>query len=67
MKSFTIDTTSSDDERLYIDILGGATVCIIRTDEGIVVDLFSAHVQDDAVMSIWATWAELLEQESDGG
>lgn len=38
---FTIDQSNSDDELFYINVLGGSSVCIHRTTEGLIVDIFS--------------------------
>ena len=38
---FTIDQSNSDDELFYINVLGGSSVCIHRTHEGLIVDIFS--------------------------
>ena len=38
---FTIDQSNSDDNVLYVNILGGSTVCINRTHEGVIIDLVS--------------------------
>lgn len=38
---FTVDQSNSDDELFYINVLGGSSVCIHRTHEGLIVDIFS--------------------------
>jgi len=56
-KTFKIDEENSDDERIHINILGLGTVVIIRTDEGIVIDVFSKIVVDDFEDNlIYSTW-----------
>ena len=38
---FTVDLSNSDDDRFYINVLGGSSVCIHRTHEGLIVDIIS--------------------------
>lgn len=58
-KTFSIDETSTDEERIYIDVAGRGSVCIIQTHEGIIVDLYSAAVSDNSVATMGATWDEI--------
>jgi hypothetical protein len=39
---FTVDQSNSDDEIMFINVLGGSSVAIHRTEEGLIVDIFSA-------------------------
>ena len=59
--TFHIDDENSDEERLYVDIAGKTSVCIVVTDEGIIVDLFSAAVAYEIVATMGATWNEITE------
>ena len=59
--TFHIDTANSDNERMYVDIKGCASVCIIVTDEGVIVDLYPAHITDGPTATMGATWAEIAE------
>ncbi len=63
MLAFRVDTANSDDEYLYVDVFGGATICIKRTDEGVIVDMYSSAVKDDAVATMGATWNEIIPSE----
>lgn len=58
-KPFEVDWDNSDEDRLYIDIPGRASVCIVLTDEGVIVDLFDANIQLEAVATMGATWEEI--------
>lgn len=57
--TYMIDDANSDDEYLYIDIAGGASLCVKTTDEGIIVDLYPAQVADSSIATMGATWAEI--------
>jgi len=57
MPTFQVDKASSDDERMYIDILSRASVCINVTDEGIIIDVWAAKVESPSTLSI--TWDEV--------
>jgi len=62
--NFHIDEASSDDGLLYVDIPGCGTVAINVTDEGIIVDIFSADVADESVATCGATWAEITAPDA---
>lgn len=69
-KVFYIDKDNSDDEYLYVDVIGKGTVVIKKEDEGIVVDIFGidSKVGDmsdarEPIASTWATNEELNEEE----
>jgi len=66
---FYIDEVNSDEEYLYVDIIGKGTVVIKNESEGIVVDIFGidSEVGDmrdarDPVASTWAHNNELMEE-----
>ena len=59
--TFHLDEANSDDERLFIDVAGGGTVVITRSDDGISVEIYSLAVSDGPVGETWATWSELSE------
>lgn len=63
MKVFTIDEVNSDDEYLYVDVLGKGTVVIKREEEGIVVDIFPFHVVDEPIATTWVHDNDLKEEE----
>ncbi len=56
--NFHIDTANNDARHFYVDVMGSISVAIKITDEGVVVDLFSAHVADEALASTWALFSE---------
>ena len=69
-KTFYIDKDNSDDEYLYVDVIGKGTVVIKNESEGIVVDIFGidSKVGDmsDAREPVASTWAhdnDLMEEE----
>ena len=57
LHQFHIDQDGSDDGHLYVDV-DGFTVVIIRTDEGLVVDIYPLHVVDEPLASTYAFHAE---------
>jgi len=59
VKTFQVDEASSDDERMYIDILSRASVCINVTDEGIIIDVWAAKVEDAPAATLSVTWDEV--------
>jgi hypothetical protein len=59
MKTFTVDQTITEDERMHIDVAGRASVCIIVTDEGIIIDVYGAKVRDESAATCGITWDEL--------
>ena len=60
---FTVDQANSDGDAMWINVTGGGSVCIKRTDEGIVVDVLP---QDgDPVTGTYAFWGELHNREVD--
>jgi hypothetical protein len=63
--TFKVDTANSDDTHFYVDIPGRASVCIQVTDEGVIIDLFDAHVQDYSVATCGATWDEIEEPDEE--
>jgi len=63
MKTFNIDQDNSDDEYLYVDVLGRGTVIIKNESEGIVVDIYPLHVADEPVASTWAHDNDLMKEE----
>lgn len=63
MKTFNIDKDNSDDEYLYVDVLGRGTVIIKNESEGIVVDIYPLHVVDAPVASTWAHDSDLMKEE----
>lgn len=62
-KMFRIDKDNSDDEYLYVDVLGRGTVVIKAEEEGIVVDIYPFHVVDEPVASTWAHMNDLMDEE----
>jgi hypothetical protein len=70
MKTFYVDEVNSDDEYLYVDVIGKGTVVIKREDEGIVVDIFGIDKPGfdmrDARNPVATTWVhdnDLIEEE----
>lgn len=62
MDRFQIDPANSDDEYLYVDIPSRCGTVVIKIeDEGLVVEIFSLAVSDEAVTSTWATTKELRD------
>lgn len=62
-KVWQIDTLASDEEYLWVDIPGRATVCIQAGDDGLTVELYDPQVQDGPVTETYATWGELCGDE----
>ena len=68
--SFYVDMDNSDDEYLYVDVIGKGTVVIKKEDEGIVVDIFGidSKVGDMSkargpVATTWVHDNDLMEEE----
>jgi hypothetical protein len=53
LNGFFIDTDSSDEDYLFIDV-DGFTVAIKREAEGIVVDIYPLSVADEPIASTYA-------------
>ena len=69
-KTFYIDKDNSDDEYLYVDVIGKGTVVIKKEDEGIVVDIFGIDSKvgemseaRDPVATTWVHDSDLMEEE----
>jgi len=58
-QNFKIDETNSDEDCLYVDVPGRASIAIQITDEGIIVDLYDAQIQNSSVATCGATWDEI--------
>ncbi len=65
MKKFKVDRKNSNDNCFYVDVKDKfAKVAIIRTDEGIVVDVYPYDMSSEPVTSTYAYEDELrLEDE----
>jgi hypothetical protein len=63
LDSFKIDDANSDEQYLFVDVVGFGTVQIKREEEGIVVDIFPFHVVDEPVASTWAHISDLIDEE----
>lgn len=63
MNWYQVDKQNSDDEYLYIDIIGIGTVCIKKDEEGIVVDMWGKELGDSPTASMWATYDQLNPKE----
>jgi hypothetical protein len=63
MKWYKIDETSSNDEYLYIDLIGIGSVCIQKDDEGIIVDMWGIKPQDKPTGMMCATYNDLNPKE----
>jgi hypothetical protein len=63
---FTVDQSNSDDELMFINVLGGSSIAIHRTHEGLIVDIFSAS--GESVATCAAEYHQLhdLEPQEDG-
>lgn len=68
--SFHIDEDNSDNEYLYVDVVGKGTVVIKKEDEGIVVDIFGidSKVREMSkargpVATTWVHDNDLMEEE----
>jgi len=53
----TVDQANSDVDTVWLNVVGGGSVCIKRTDEGIVIDVLPQN--GDPVASTYAFWNEL--------
>jgi hypothetical protein len=62
VNGFFIDTESSNDEYLFIDV-DGFTVAIKRETEGIVVDLYPLQVVDEPIASTYAFHTEVAKED----
>lgn len=66
--SFYVDVDNSDDEYLYVDVIGRGTVVIKKEDEGIAVDIFGidSRVEDikarGQVATTWVHDNDLMEE-----
>lgn len=60
--TFRIDKARSDEEYLFVDVEGIATICIKCDDEGIAVDIYPLHAAGDPVASTWASYNELTDE-----
>lgn len=61
INGFTIDDTDAP-ERLYVDVPDRfMTVAIKKTDEGVVVDIFSLAVSGEPIATTYAFTAEATE------
>ena len=58
---FTVDQANCDEETMWINVTGGGSVCIKRTDEGIVIDVLPQ--EGDPVTGTYAFWSELHPEE----
>jgi hypothetical protein len=59
---FHVDQDGSDEKHLYVDV-DGFTVIIIRTDEGVVVDIYPLHIVDEPVASTYAFHSEVSTED----
>jgi hypothetical protein len=61
---FQVDAVNSnDDGELWVNVMGGASVCIKRTDEGIVIDVLAQS--SECVASTYAFFAEMYDQSEE--
>lgn len=49
---FRVDEDNSDDDHLYVDIRGLGTVVLIRTDEGVIIDVYPLFVIDKPIATM---------------
>ena len=57
--TFTHDHASSDDTHFYVDVAGLGSVCIHRSDDGIIVDIWPLHTSDGPVATAAADLSAL--------
>jgi len=62
---FTHDAASSDDTHYYVDVAGMGSVCIHRSDDGIIVDIWPLHVVDAPVATAGADLSVLTEESDE--
>lgn len=60
--SFYVDMDNSDDEYLYVDVIGKGTVVIRKEDEGIAVDIFGIETRGP-VATTWVHDNDLMEED----
>ena len=63
LDTFTIDSTNSDEEYLYVDVEGLGTVTIKAQEEGIIVNIYPFHAVGEAVSSTWAHINDLFHPD----
>lgn len=64
MDKFKVDQENSNDDCMYIEVKDKfAKIAIIRTDEGIVVDVYPLDMHTEPTASTYAFESELRERE----
>ena len=58
--AFVIDKENSDEEHMYIDVMGKGTVMIDNTQDGISVEIFPFHVVDEPPAKIHVRMKDLI-------
>jgi len=58
--TFKIDLANSDDQNLYVDIPGRASVCILVNERGVSVKVYSANVSDSPAAACSTNWERLM-------
>lgn len=59
--AFYIDQANTDDERIYVDVAGYGSVSIVKSPDGLAVDIYPFHVADEPAASCWADLDDLVE------